>query len=377
MTDVVVVGGGVIGMSIAWRLAQRGVPVTVVDPKPGSGATGTAAGMLAPVTELHYGETPLLRLGLASSAMYPDFVAELTDATGSDIGYQQLGTVAVAWDAADLQSLRDLFDFQQRLGLDVELLSASDLRAVEPALAAGLPGGLFVRGDHHVNPRLVHAALLDAATAAGARLRHESVTGVCIETGRAVGVELQNGEHLAASTVVVAAGAWSSWLHLPGRLLAEVRPVKGQTLELRYDGPPPIAHVVRGRARGASVYLVPRAPGQIIVGASSEEAGFDLRPRAGAVYELLRDAQLLLPDVAEMELAEVSTSLRPGSPDNAPMLGRTDLAGLVLAAGHYRNGVLLAPITAATIAELICDGSVRAEIEPFAVSRFATSERSS
>jgi glycine oxidase len=373
--DVAVIGGGVIGMSIAWRLTQRGRSVTVIDPAPGSGASGTAAGMLAPVTELHYGETPLLELGLASSALYPDFVAELTAATGSDVGYQRLGTVAAAWDAADLHALGDLFDFQRRLGLDVEQLSQGDLKNLEPALAPGLPGGLLVRGDHHVNPRLLQEALTAAAMAGGAVLVPETAAGVRTEADTAVGVDLLDGSQIHARSVVVAAGAWSSRLQLPQGVLPDVRPVKGQTLELQYDGSPPVAHVIRGTARGSAIYLVPRAPGRLVVGASCEEAGFDLRPRAGAVYELLRDAQLFLPEVAEMELVDVSTSLRPGSPDNAPLLGRADIDGLVVATGHYRNGILLAPITADVIADLVCDGVVRPEAEPFTVSRFVSADR--
>ena len=271
--------------------------------------------------------------------------------------------------------MRDLFEFQRRLALDVEQLSQADLKDIEPALSPGLPGGLLIRGDHHVNPRLLQAALTTAATACGAVLVHETAVGVSTEADKTNGVELQDGSQIRASSVVVAAGAWSSQLQLPHGLLPDVRPVKGQTLELRYDGTAPIGHVVRGSARGGAVYLVPRAPGRIVVGASCEEAGFDVRPRAGAVYELLRDAQLFLPEVAEMELIEVRTSVRPGSPDNAPLLGPTDIDGLIVATGHYRNGILLAPITADAIADLLCDRVVRHEIKPFSVTRFVQQDR--
>lgn len=363
-TDVAVVGGGVIGAAIAWRLAARGVGVTLVDPDPGSGATGAAAGMLAPVTELHYGEEPLLALNIASAERYAGFVAELEDETGVDVGYRRTGTVVAAWDGADLASLRDLHAFQLRLGLSAQMLTAAELRALEPAIAPGLPGGVLAADDHSVDPRRLHAALLTATTTRQVQVRR----------GRAVAlredppaVVLDDGSVLSAATVVVAAGASSSSL-LP---LLAVRPVKGQTLRLR-TSTLPLSRVLRGSVRGHPVYLVPRPDGEVVVGASSEEAGFDLRPRAGVVHDLLRDAQALLPDVSEMELVEVSTGLRPATPDNAPVIGAVGPAGIVAATGHYRNGVLLAPITADAVVAIVVDGEVLPEVAAFGPARFAS-----
>jgi glycine oxidase len=243
------------------------------------------------------------------------------------------------------------------------MLSSSDLRRLEPATAPGLPGGVLAADDHSVDPRRLHAALTRAAGSRGARLRH--ARAVAIEE-RPLRVRLDDGAHVDAGTVVIAAGAWSS------RLLPDlpVRPVKGQTLRL-HAVDLPLAHVLRGSVRGHPVYLVPRADGEVVVGASSEEAGYDLRPRAGVVHDLLRDAQALLPDVSEMELVEVSTGLRPGTPDNAPLLGDTGVDGVVAATGHYRNGVLLAPVTADLIAELVADRVVAPEIAAFTPQRFA------
>jgi glycine oxidase len=362
-TDVAVVGGGVIGAAIAWRLAARGVAVTVVDPQPGTGATGTAAGMLAPVTELHYGEEPLLALNIASAQRYAGFVAELEDETGHDVGYRRTGTVVAAWDGADLAALRDLHAFQLRLGLSAQLLTAAELRALEPATAPGLPGGVLAADDHSVDPRRLHAALLHAAAGRGAQLRLNAAVGLSAGTST---VALDDATSLSAGTVVVCAGAWSAAVGPP----LPVRPVKGQTLRLRTSDAP-LTHVLRGSVRGHPVYLVPRADGEVVIGASSEEAGFDLRPRAGVVHDLLRDAQSLLPDVAEMELAEVSTGLRPGTPDNAPLIGTLD-NGLVAATGHYRNGVLLAPVTADAVTAEIVDGTTLPEVAPFGPGRFAT-----
>jgi len=369
-SDVLVVGTGAIGAAVAWRCAQRGLSVTAVDPGSGRGAWHTAAGMLAPITELHYAETPLLRLNLDSLARYPGFVAELTEATGLPTGYLECGTVEVAWDGADLAALRDLHAFGTGLGLRSTLLTGRELRGLEPALAAGLPGGLLAESDHQVDPRLLHAALVAAGTAFGVR----TVVGtaaVDVQGGRAVGATLADGTRLAGGTVVLAAGAWSREVAgVPGTLAPRVRPVKGQTLRLRLPGPPRMGHVVRGHVKGAPIYVLPRSDGEYVVGASSEEAGFDQTPRAGAVYELLRDAQSLLPELGEAALVEVCTGLRPGSPDNAPLIGPSGLDGLVLATGHYRNGILLSPVTADGIADLIATGALPDVLAPFAPSRF-------
>jgi glycine oxidase len=369
-SDVLVVGAGAIGAAVAWRCAQRGLSVTSVDPEPGRGAWHTAAGMLAPITELHYAETPLLQLNLDSLARYPAFAAELTEATGLPTGYLECGTVEAAWDGADLAALRDLHAFGSGLGLKSTLLTGRELRTLEPALAAGLPGGLLAESDHQVDPRLLHAALLAAAGSLGARTLVGTAT-VDVQRGRAVGVTLADGSRLAAGTVVLAGGAWSHQVAgIPDPLAPPVRPVKGQTLRLRLPGAPRMGHVVRGHVKGVPIYVLPRATGEYVVGASSEEAGFDQAPRAGAVYELLRDAQSLLPELGEATLAEVCTGLRPGSPDNAPLVGPSGLDGLVVATGHFRNGILLSPVTADGIAELITTGVLPDVLTPFAPSRF-------
>lgn len=362
-TEVIVIGAGAIGTAIAWRCAQRGLSVTLVDPDPARGAWNTAAGMLAPITELHYTESALLRLNLDSMARYPAYAAELADATGLPTGYRECGTLEVAWDGADLRALRELHDFGTSLGLRSQLVTARELRGLEPALAPGLPGGLLAEFDHQVDPRLLHAAQLRAATNAGVTLR-ASAARPDLRDGRVRGALLDDGTALGADTVVLAAGAWSAQLaDVP------VRPVKGQTLRLRVppgDGP---ARVVRGAVRGNPVYVVPRGDGRIVVGASSEEAGFDTAPRAGAVYELLRDAQTVLPMLGEAVLEEVSTGLRPGSPDNGPLIGAAGAEGLVYATGHFRNGILLAPVTADAVAQLVAEGTVPEVAAAFAPGR--------
>jgi glycine oxidase len=371
-TDVVVIGAGLIGTAVAWRCAQRGLDVVCVDPSPASGAWHTAAGMLAPFTELHYAETPLLRLNLDSLAGYPEFAAELAAASGRPTGFRDCGTVSVAWDGADLAALHDLHTFGTQLGVTAHLLTGRELRELEPDLAPGLPGGLLAPGDHQVEPRLLHAALVAACEAAGVDLVTAHST-LDVSGGRATGVTLDDGSVIVAGTTVLAAGAWSASVPgLPPDLPVPVRPVKGQTLRLRLPGEPRLRHVVRAAVKGTPVYLVPRADGQIVVGASSEEAGFDTSPRAGAVYELLRDAQSVYPELSEATLEEVSTGLRPGTPDNAPLIGPSALDGLVIATGHYRNGVLLTPITADVIADLIDGGTLPDSMKQFSPERFTT-----
>ncbi len=385
-TDIVVVGAGVIGLSAAWRCAQRGLSVTVLDPRPGSGASWTAAGMLAPVTELHYEGRALLALNRESAARYPRFVAELTELTGLPVGYARCGTVQAAWDTADLAALRDLHAFQAALGVESRMLTARELREAEPGLAAGLPGGLWAADDHQIDNRLLHAALREAAAAAGVREVPGRVAGWLLDGDRVTGVRTGDGRRVSAGITVLAAGAWSATVggaagstagrvagSLPPGALPPVRPIKGQTLRLR--GPAGLlAHVVRGAVRGSPVYLVPRADGELVVGASSEEAGFDLSPRAGAVYELLRDAQLLVPALGEVRFEEVSTSVRPGSPDNLPMIGPSVLEGLIVATGHYRNGILLAPLTADAVADLATGRPPGTDLTACDPWRFARSE---
>jgi glycine oxidase len=340
----------------------------MVDPQPERGAWNTAAGLLAPITELQYDETALLQLNLESARRYPAFDAELRDATGLPTGYAERGTLAVAWDAADLAALRDLHAFGETLGVAAELLTAAEVHAFEPALTPGLPGGVFAPGDHQVTPRLVHAALLAAARQLGAQVV-ASTAALDVSNGRVTGVRLHDGSTIDADTVVLAAGAWSAHVDgLPDELRPPVRPVKGQTVRLRLAAPA-ISHVVRATVKGSPIYLVPRADGEVVLGASVEEAGFDMTPRAGAVYELLRDAQTVLPELGEAQLLEVCTGLRPGSADNAPYIGPCELDGLVLATGHYRNGVLLAPVTADAVADYIATGTVADEYAAFSPRR--------
>ena len=374
MPDAVIVGAGLIGLGIAWRTAQAGLAVTMVDPAPGTGgASRVAGGMLAPVTEVHYGEEGLLRLNLESSAMFPTFAEELEELTGLPSGYQRCGTLAVGFDSDDMAVLDDLLAFQRALGLDVERLGSRDCRKLEPMLAPAVRGGLLVSGDHQADPRQLIQALLAAVKQAGVEILHDDAT-LIMDGDRATGVRLTDDTAIRADTIVLAAGSWSGTIPgLPPEAAPPIRPVKGQILRLhaRPSDPPLPSHVVRGVVRGAQIYLVPRTSGELVVGATAEEQGFDVSVTAGGVYELLRDARATMPGITELELREVSAGLRPGSPDNAPLIGPSAVRGLLFATGHYRNGVLLTPITAHAVATLIRAGELPAVAAPFTPQRFA------
>lgn len=257
-----------------------------------------------------------------------------------------------------------------RLGVQTTMLDSRGLRTLEPALASGLPGGMLARDDHQVEPRMLHAALTSAATRVGVRTVSADAR-VVVQGDRVIGVTTCDGVERRSDTVVLAAGAWSAGVDVPPAFAPAVRPVKGQTIRMRLPGEPRLRHVVRGSVAGVPTYLVPRADGEILVGASSEEVGFDGAARAGAVYELLRDAMRILPELHEATLIETTTGFRPGSPDNAPLIGPSGLEGLVHATGHYRNGILLTPLTADGVAELITTGRIPASLERFSPSRFS------
>ncbi|MET8559827.1 glycine oxidase ThiO [Streptomyces flaveolus] len=377
-SDVLVIGGGIIGLVTAWRAAQRGLATAVVDPEPGGGAARVAAGMLAAVTELHYGEETLLALNLESARRYPAFAAELTELTGHDLGYRRCGTLAVALDADDRAHLRELHALQQRSGLASEWLSGRECRRLEPMLAPGVRGGLRVDGDHQIDPRRLAAALVAACERAGVVFHRAWAQRLDVVRDRAGGVTTADGTPLRADRVVLAAGSLSGRLAgVPDELLPPVRPVKGQVLRLtvprRYA--PFLSRTVRAVVRGSQVYLVPRENGELVVGATSEELGWDTTVTAGGVYELLRDAHELVPGITELPLTETRAGLRPGSPDNAPLLGPSGLAGLLLATGHYRNGVLLTPVTGDVLAHTLVTGELPEEARPFTPRRFRTAPR--
>jgi glycine oxidase len=368
---VAVVGGGVIGLSVAWRSAQRGLRVVVLERgEVGAGTSRVAAGMLAPVSEATLIEREVMRLGLASAELYPRFVAELRQASGTDPGFLQCGTVTVARDRDEAEALERELELRLSLGLGVRRLRPSQARELVPSLAPSVRLALLIDGDHAIDPRQLTQALARAARAAGALVRSRTAVDALDTTGEGevAGVRLQSGEHVPARQVVIAAGAWSGALEgIPAALRVPVRQVKGQIMRLHDPaGPGLLTHVLRM----IGGYVVPRGDGRYVLGATMEERGFDTSVTAGAVYEMLRNAIELVPGVSELVIDEVSAGLRPAAPDNAPAIGPSSLPGLHWAVGHYRHGILLTPVTAEALAAGLSGGEVPEYARPFSPQRF-------
>lgn len=366
---VVIIGAGVVGLGIAWRLAGRAT-VTVFDRgKAGAGASYAAAGMLAACCEAEPGEEALVALGRESQARWPAFADELLRVSGIDVELRGEGTLVLALTADDQATIAHHLEFQRRLGLPLEWLSAAATRAREPRLAGKIAGALFSPEDHQVDNRKLALALRIAAEAAGAEIReHCPVKEIIVQGGQARGVMLEDGTTVTADIVVLAAGAWSRTIGgLPPDRRPPVRPVKGQMLALRMDAAAPLlSHVLW--APGA--YMVPRRDGRLIVGGTVEEKGFDDTITAGGLLTLLEAAWRAVPAVEELPVDEIWVGHRPGSRDDAPILGPGPLDGLFYATGHHRNGILLAPVTADAMAHLILDDIVDPAIKPFGLERF-------
>jgi glycine oxidase len=369
--DVVVVGAGVAGLAAAWSAARRGMRVLVLEASaPGAGASGVAAGMLAPVTEADFGEPELVELNVAAARGWPGFARELEAAAGARVRYRETGTLTVAVDRDEADVLRRLHELQADLGLDAEWLTGSACRRLEPGLAPRIAGGILAPGDHQVSPRALIAALVAALGRAGAELRSGApVRGLGCGAGGVDAVILEDGTRLPARAVVLAAGAASARLEVPDAARVPLRPVKGQILRLRAgaSAPLPATRVIRT----PEVYAVPREDGRLVVGATMEERGFDTSVTAGGVLELLRRAYDALPGISELELIEARAGLRPAATDNAPVIGPAAVPGLVWATGHWRHGILLAPITGEAVAATLAGDEPPAPTLPFSPARFA------
>ncbi|AUZ35343.1 glycine oxidase ThiO [Arthrobacter sp. PGP41] len=404
--DVAVIGGGVIGHGIAWEVRRSGHSAVVIDDAPGSGASWAAAGMLAPVSELHYQEEDLLELMLEASGRWPGFAAGLAAAAGSDPGYLTTPTLALGADAADRQALLDLRGVQQANGLTVEPLTIREARRREPLLSPAIASALDTPADHQVDPRLLVACLRRAlarhtggtgsggsfvAGAAEGYAVPDRAAGLLWRDGAVAGVTLEGGGTVAARETVVANGLHAAALTgLPENLHLPLRPVHGDILRLAVPShlQPLLTSTVRGLVRGIPVYIVPRQDGTVVIGATQREDALGKKDSgtsagavsAGSVYQLLRDAQVLVPAVAELELLECTARARPGTPDNAPLLGRVPLEdgpagqshveGLIIATGFFRHGVLLTPAAAAICRDLL-EGRADPRWAPFNPGRFS------
>ena len=369
-TDVAIIGGGIMGSAVALRLAQRGVGVTVLERGiPGAEASSAAAGILGPQMEAD-GPGPLLDLGLMSRALYPSLAAELREATGIDVGFDRSGVLAAALDEAGEAELAQRRAWQQRRSLNVGWLTGDEARAREPALGPAIRAALVFPDDGQVNARELARAFSQAAAAAGARfLTGRYVRRVVVEDGAATGVEL-DGETLPAGTVVVAAGSWSGLVEGGGVPSTVVRPARGQLASIE-TRPPLFRHVVA--VRGG--YLVPRRDGTVLAGSTVEMAGFKKQVTVGGLAGILTLARTLVPALADAPVTGTWSNFRPYTEDHLPVLGATPVQGLVLATGHFRNGILLAPVTAEAIAELVATGRSAIDLAPFSVTRFSSTTR--
>ncbi len=364
--DAVVIGAGLIGLACAWRARRRGLSVLVVDraAEPGAATSSVAAGMLAPVTEADFGEEAALGVNLIGRERWPGFAAELEEVTGLPTGYRESGALVVAPDRDDAAALRRLHEFQRSLGLRAEWLTPSRCRELEPGLSPRIAGGILAPQDGQAEPRAVSRALAEAV---GDVHLGTEVKEIEHDGQRVTGVRTASWS-IACDQVVVAAGPWSAAL-APDGVGPPVRPVKGQILELRVrDGMTEPLHRV---VRTPRCYLLARGDGRVVLGATVEEQGFDTAVTADGVYRLLEAAWEVLPEVGELELVRARAGLRPGTPDNAPVVGRGELDGLVWATGHWRNGVLLAPLTGELVAELLSGGEPSPELAALDPARFA------
>jgi glycine oxidase len=367
--DAVIIGAGLIGLASAWRAQQRGLSVLVVDraDEPGAATSSVAAGMLAPVTEVDFGEESSLQVNLAGREHWRGFAAELEEVTGLDTGYRETGALVVAADRDDAEELRRLHDFQRSIGLDAEWLTPSECRELEPGLSPRVTGGILAPQDGQADPRAVTRAL--AAAVGNVAMRTE-VEAVEHDGSRVTGVRTNSGT-IACVQLVIAAGPWSAAL-APVGAGPPIRPVKGQILELRVrEG---MAEPLQRVLRTPRCYLLARGDGRVVLGATVEEQGFDTAVTADGVFRLLEAAWEVLPEVGELELVQARAGLRPGTPDNRPVVGRDRLEGLIWASGHWRNGVLLAPLTGDGVAELLSGGDQLPELAGLTPERFAAAE---
>jgi glycine oxidase len=325
--------------------------------------------MLAPAGEASWGEEALLALNLDSLHRWPGFAEELEADSDTEIGFAAHGALHVALDRDEGEELRRRYELQRRLGLSSELLSGRDCRELEPGLATAVRGGAHVPGEASVDPRRVVGALLAALERHDVPVHTDAEVVSADRRNGVWRVGTSAGRSFDGSALVLAAGCWSGgaeWIPAYGR--PPVRPVKGEILTLSGSRAEPAC---RGIVAGERVYMVPRADGRLIVGATVEERGFDATVTAGGVHELLREAYRLVPEIAELELVEATSGLRPGTPDNAPLIGESAVEGLLVATGHFRNGVLQAPVTADCVAALLAGADPPFDLAPFSPLRFA------
>jgi glycine oxidase len=369
---VLIVGGGTIGLATGFELVRQGTPVTLFERNDaGRGTSWQAAGMLAPDAEIGFEELSLYGLNRESLRRWPDFARRVETASGMDVDYRDEGTLIVADDRDSAEALRRLFEFQEEQGLDVDWLTGEEAREIEPFLAPRLTAAIFCPSDHQVDNRRFLEATRTAFEAEGGTLHEQTPVEVVQPDPDAPAVVTADGERVEGGQVLVAAGVWSRDLDgLTPEAQPPVRPVKGQMLQLRRKTPFDLQHVVRG----PDAYLAPKSDGRIVMGATSEEMGFDTTVTAGGLYDLLEGGWEVVPGIYDLPVDETWAGLRPASRDHAPLLGRTGAPGVCMATGHYRHGILLTPVTAEEMARLLRTGETSTWLEPFSPRRFSETQ---
>ncbi len=370
---VAIIGGGIIGLGIGWQLTRRGAAVSLFEKNTaGKGASWSAAGMLAPLSEVGFEEEDFLRIGRESLLLFPRFLDELREDTNIEIALDTRGTLIIGLDRDDTERLRRLFDFREHLGLPVKWLSGTGAREIEPLLSPRTSSAIWIPDDHQVDNRALVEALKTGFQKNGGVL-HENhpVLGVSVEGDCTTGILSATGE-FHADTVVIAAGCWSKQIEgIPKEWLPPVRPVKGQIITLRSDETYALSHVVRA----PDAYLLPKGDGRVLLGASEEEMGFDTSITAGPIYRLLERGWEAVPSIYELKIEEIDAGLRPGSRDHDPIVGETPIKGLYYATGHYRHGILLAPITAYELSNMILENTSSELFKPFNPGRFMPADK--
>ena len=374
MDDVVIVGGGTIGLSIGFELVRRGVPATILERgRAGRGTSWQAAGMLAPDAEIGFEELELYKLNRESLRRWPDFANRVEEASGMKVDYRDEGTLIVADDRDSAEAIRRLFEFQKEQGLEVEWVTGDEARDIEPFVAPRLSAAIYSKSDHQVDNRRLMKALQMAFEAEGGTLHEESPVAAVVPDAKQPAVKTADGTRVEADQIVVAAGVWSRELEgWTPDTQPPVRPVKGQMIQLQRKRPFDLQHVIRG----PDAYLAPKSNGRVVVGATSEEMGFDTTVTAGGLYDLLEGAWEVVPGIYDLPVDETWAGLRPASRDHAPLLGKTAAPEVTMATGHYRHGILLTPVTAEEIANLVQTGETSSWLEPFSPTRFSDAHSS-
>lgn len=368
MTDILIVGGGCIGLGIAAELGQDHSVTLIEKNKCGRGASYAAAGMIAPIMEVEFNEPEILKLGQKSHALYPEYVKELSTETNEEVGFRDEGTLAVALNQPQIADLERLHEYQTKLGLDVDKLSVSDCREIEPRISNYVSKAIFCKSEYQVDNReLVRLQKMLCQKRNVEIHEHEPLRAVRYENNRIKTVQSKSSE-FNPDTVILAAGVETS--RLPGLRESDqlpIRPVKGQALSVKLSEPPEISHVIRS----PDVYCVPKDDGRLVIGSTMEEKGFNRTVTAGAILDLLHDAYEVLPFIYENEFLESWSGLRPASRDSLPVLGPSQYTeNLIFATGHYRNGILLTPITVKLLSEYVRNRSIPAPMTEFLPGRF-------